>query len=75
MLFRSEVIETSRRVLGPEHPRTLNSMANLASTHRNQGQWKDAEALDLQVLETHERVLGMEHPWTLIAMSNLATTY
>src|SRR3954469_21221439 len=29
--------------LGAEHPDTLTSMANLASTYRNQGRWKEAE--------------------------------
>jgi hypothetical protein len=31
------------RVLGDEHPNTLTSMANLASTYRNQGRWKEPE--------------------------------
>jgi len=32
-----QVEETSLRVLGEEHPSTLNSIANLAATYRNQG--------------------------------------
>ena len=32
-----QVMETFKRVLGEEHPNTLTSMANLASTCRNQG--------------------------------------
>ena len=32
-------METSKRVLGAEHPDTLTSMANLASTYQNQGRW------------------------------------
>ena len=32
-----QVMETSKTVLGPEHPDTLTSMGNLVSTHRNQG--------------------------------------
>ena len=32
-----QVMETFKRVLGQEHPDTLTSMANLASTYRNQG--------------------------------------
>jgi hypothetical protein len=32
-----QVIETTKRVLGDEHPDTLTSMANLAATYRNQG--------------------------------------
>ena len=32
-----QVTETEKRVLGQEHPSSLTSMANLASTYRNQG--------------------------------------
>jgi len=60
------------RVLGQEHPDTLSSMANLASTYRNQGRWKEAEGLELQVMETRKRVLGQEHPDTVASMANLA---
>ncbi|KKA23702.1 kinesin light chain 1, partial [Rasamsonia emersonii CBS 393.64] len=38
-----EVMEARKKVLGEEHPATLASMANLASTYRNQGRWKEAE--------------------------------
>ena len=68
------MIETRKRVLGAEHPSTLTSMANLASTYRNQGRWKEAEELEVQVMETRKRVLGAEHPDTLTTMNNLAFT-
>ena len=58
-----------------EHPDTLTSIANLASTYRNQGRWKEAEALAIQVMETRKRVLGAEHPDTLTSIANLASTY
>ncbi|KAI0547607.1 P-loop containing nucleoside triphosphate hydrolase protein [Xylaria curta] len=67
--------DTSTRVLGLEHPDTLNSMADLASTYWDQGRWKEAELLGLQVIETRKRVLGLEHPDTLTSMNNLASTY
>jgi Tetratricopeptide repeat len=51
----------SRRALGPEHPDTLTSMANLASTYRIQGRWAEAEKLFVQVMETSKTVLGPEH--------------
>ncbi|KAF2268798.1 HET-domain-containing protein [Lojkania enalia] len=70
-----QVMETSLRVLRDEHPDTLTSMANLASTYRNQGRWKEAEELEVQVMETSLRVLGDEHPHTLASMANLASTY
>jgi len=63
-----------KRVLGTEHPDTLSSMANLASTFWNQGRWKEAEELEVQVMETSLRVLGAEHPDTLTSMNNLSFT-
>jgi hypothetical protein len=69
------MIETSSRVLGAEHPDMLTSMANLASTFWNQGQWKEAEELQVRLVETRKRVLGEEHPDTLISIAHLALTY
>jgi hypothetical protein len=37
-------------------------MVNLASTYWNQGQWKEAEELEVQVMGTEKRVLGQEDP-------------
>ena len=36
---------TFKRVLGVEHPFTLSSMANLASTYRSQGRLKETEEI------------------------------
>ena len=70
-----EVKETYKMVLGGEHPDTLTSMNNLASTFRNQGRWREAEELFVQVMETSGRMLGEEHPSTLTSMANLASTF
>ena len=49
-------------MLGAEHPSTLTSMANLASTYMNQGQWKEAEIglvyRDMGKLEDARRYLA-----------------
>jgi Cdc6-like AAA superfamily ATPase len=70
-----QVMQTTKRVLGDEHPDTLTSMANLASTYSDQGRWREAEELEAQVMQTRKRVLGDEHPDTLTSMNNLALTY
>jgi len=70
-----EVVKRRKKVLGAEHPSTLTSINNLASTYGDQGRWKEAEELDVQVMETRKRVLGEEHPDTLTSMSNLALTF
>ncbi|KAF2464493.1 putative kinesin [Lindgomyces ingoldianus] len=54
---------------------TLTSMANLASTYRNQGRWEEAESLEVQVMETSKSKLGVDHPSTLTTMNNLAFTF
>ncbi|KAF6780635.1 Kinesin light chain 5, partial [Colletotrichum musicola] len=69
-----QAVSTQTEILGQEHPSTLTSMGNLASTFRNQGRWKEAEKLDVRVMETSVRVLGEEHPDTLTSMANLAST-
>ena len=73
--LQAQVLETSKRMLGIEHPDTLTRIANLASTYWNQGRLTEAEKLEVDVLETSKRVLGVEHPSTLTRMTNLASTY
>ena len=69
------VIEKMKQTLGEEHPDTLISMLYLASTYRRQGQWKEAEALEVVVVEKRKQALGDEHPDTLKSIDNLAATY
>ncbi|KAI9862351.1 MAG: hypothetical protein M1813_004827 [Trichoglossum hirsutum] len=65
-------METWKRELGVEHPFTLTSMTNLASTFGNEGRWKEAEGLEV---ETWKRVLEKEHPSTLASIASLALTF
>ncbi|KAH7111687.1 hypothetical protein B0J13DRAFT_271862 [Dactylonectria estremocensis] len=69
-----EATRIREELLGPGHPSTLSSMANLASTLRNQGRWEEAEKLFVQVMETRKTKLGPDHPSTLTSMDNLAST-
>ncbi|KAK4444368.1 hypothetical protein QBC34DRAFT_185339 [Podospora aff. communis PSN243] len=73
--FLVQATGVQKELLGEEHPSTLTSMANLASTYWNQGRWKDAEELQAKELSICSRVLGEEHPDTLTSMANLASTY
>jgi hypothetical protein len=66
--------EASRRLLGAEHPETLQSMNNLAATLRALGDLAGARALHQQVLDASRRRLGPEHPDTLRSMNSLAET-
>ncbi|KAJ7802120.1 hypothetical protein B0H13DRAFT_2497041, partial [Mycena leptocephala] len=69
------VLEKQKQVLGHDHPDTLWTMGNLASTYKHLGKFQQAEELEVVVLEKRKQVLGDEHPETLRAMGNLASTY
>ena len=58
-------MEMRKKLLGAEHPSTLTSMGNLASTYLNKGRWNEAEQLDVQVMEMRKKLLDAEHPDTL----------
>jgi tetratricopeptide (TPR) repeat protein len=60
------------KMLGREHPSTLESRSNLAAVLSDQGKYEAAEEANRQVLEVSEKVLGKEHPDTLTSRSNLA---
>ncbi|MCH8852578.1 MAG: tetratricopeptide repeat protein, partial [Planctomycetes bacterium] len=68
-------MEICRRLLGKEHPDTLQSMGNLAIVYAQQGRYDEAEPLYVKTLEIRKRVLGEEHPNTLTSMNNLAMVY
>lgn len=57
---RTDLQSGNRRVLGAEHPDTLTSINNLSVTYKLQGQWKEAEELDLQVVETRMRMKPLD---------------
>jgi hypothetical protein len=50
-------------------------MHNLASTYQNQGQWDEAEKLEVEVMNAAKAKLGSDHPDTLNTMANLALMY
>ena len=70
-----QVMDMRKKLLGAEHPDTLISMGNLASTYRNQGRWNVAEQLEIQVMNMRKKLFGAEHPDILVSMGNLANTY
>jgi hypothetical protein len=64
-----------QKLLGPNHRDTLISMASLASTYEDLGQYEKAAELDLSIMEQRQKTLGAEHPATLSSMHNLAITW
>jgi len=73
--LEDQVMDMRKKLLGKEHPSTLKSMANLASTYHKQGRWNEAEQLEIQVMDLMKKLFGAEHLSTLNSMANLARTY
>jgi len=69
------VMENRRRLLGPNHPKTLESENQLAWILDREGRDAEAEKLAQQTLETERRVLGPEDAVTLDAMDHLAIIF
>ena len=63
------------RLLGPEHPDTLNARNSLAAAYQAAGRPAEAIPLFEQTLVVRERLLGPEHPDTLTTQNNLAAAY
>jgi eukaryotic-like serine/threonine-protein kinase len=65
-------LENRQGTLGPENPKTLQSMNQLGWILDREGRDNEAEKLTRQSLAIEKRVLGSEDTLTLEAMDNLA---
>ncbi|RPA91598.1 hypothetical protein L873DRAFT_1713537 [Choiromyces venosus 120613-1] len=65
-------LESTEKVLGPDHPETLASVNNLASVLQDLGRYAESETMHRRALESTEKVLGPDHPETLAIVNNLA---
>jgi hypothetical protein len=59
------------RVLGPDHPDTLNARDNLALAYDSVGRFGEAIDAWEKLLPDCQRVLGLEHPLTKRVEKNL----
>ncbi|MFJ3882416.1 tetratricopeptide repeat protein, partial [Streptomyces sp. NPDC090077] len=73
--YGEPMAERATRLLGPDHPDTIDAHAALADTYSYLGRHHDALALEEAVRTDRERLLGPDHPDTLSARANLAITY
>jgi tetratricopeptide (TPR) repeat protein len=66
---RWQVLERSRKVLGPEHPDSLSRMFQLGlALHAAGERLSEAEQVFRQLLPLREKVLGPSHPDTMATM-------
>jgi serine/threonine protein kinase len=59
-------------LLGPDDPKTLESMAQLGWILNREGHYVEAEKMERQALDGERRILGLEDPLTLETMANMA---
>ena len=67
--------EDLERLLGPDHPDTLNSRNSLAAAYLAAGRVDEAIPLFEQTLAIRQRMLGPDDSETLISQNNLASAY
>jgi serine/threonine protein kinase/tetratricopeptide (TPR) repeat protein len=60
-----------RRVLGEDHPDTLDSMNTMGHLLQDQGKLSDAEPYFREALDRRRRKLGADHPDTLSSMNSM----
>ncbi|HKQ63318.1 MAG TPA: serine/threonine-protein kinase [Candidatus Polarisedimenticolaceae bacterium] len=66
---------TSRELLGPDHPDTLQIASSLGILHMEQGRFAEAEPLLLGAVHSRQQALGEDHFETQKAKNNLALLY
>ncbi|CAG8093494.1 unnamed protein product [Penicillium salamii] len=62
-------------MFGLDSEQTLESSVMVAEACRLEGQWEQAEQLQVQVMEAYKTKLGADHPHTLTSIGNLASTF
>ncbi len=70
--YLQESLSVRRRILGEDHPDTLDSLKQFAWLRNQQGRYADAEALMQGAIRALDRVKGNEHEETLEARVRLA---
>jgi len=65
-------LDARLNLLGPDDPKTLESLAQLGWILNREGHYVEAEKTERQALDGERRVLGPEDPITLDTMSNMA---
>ncbi|KAF2787875.1 hypothetical protein K505DRAFT_353565 [Melanomma pulvis-pyrius CBS 109.77] len=64
-------VDGLKKRLGPEDPRTLNAMFNLARTYHHLCEYEKCHKLLAWVLRLQKRFFGMKHPDTLMTRNEL----
>jgi non-specific serine/threonine protein kinase/serine/threonine-protein kinase len=68
----TRAVQLRSRLLGQDHPSTLETRGRLASVFEKQGQYQKSENMLQELLEKERSVLGDEHQETLWTLNQLA---
>ncbi|CAE6526271.1 unnamed protein product, partial [Rhizoctonia solani] len=74
-VLQLEVLNAYRNKFTEEHPDTISSMLNLASTYYKQESWDESKKLCLRAAELQTKMSGAVDPDTLKSMTELAIIY
>jgi tetratricopeptide (TPR) repeat protein len=75
IVLQQKALATHREKLGPDHPKTLRSMNNLAGAYQAAGVLDRALPLMEETLKRCQVCFGPDNPETLSSMNNLAGAY
>jgi len=68
-------VEIRRRLLGPDHPETLDALFLLGQSYQSLGKYAEASVPLSQVLEVNRRRWGLNHIKTLRSINAVAALY
>ncbi|MFF1951059.1 tetratricopeptide repeat protein, partial [Kitasatospora herbaricolor] len=69
--IQERVAADSERLLGHDHPHTVNAWANLAASYQQVTRTEEAIDIQERVAADRERLLGHDHPDTRAAAEEL----
>ncbi|MCG3126976.1 MAG: Serine/threonine-protein kinase PknD [Phycisphaerae bacterium] len=72
-VLNEETLAARTRILGEEHPGTLDVMNNLGTVYKALGMFDDADRLALKDIEISSRRLGEKHPDTIASIANMGS--
>ena len=75
LAYWQEMLETSTRVLGPDHIQAFRCRDGLASAYEAAGLLGDAIGVHQRTFAERQRALGTDHPDTLMSCGYLARAY
>ena len=73
-VMQANFITEMKRVMGSEHPKTLDSMTKLTYIYRHQERYREARTLQEEIVQILKKTLGEDHPSILNHMIVLSDT-